>query len=160
MMSGVSLETCWAFNKLWNNKFYYKLHLVGISLSHANTGSIITQTQEHAMSHLMLSATATGRNNCRHRPSGRLQILYLTLCRMLQGKSTVNTLLNNISAFSATRHFISLFIRVWETHKTLNWFIDTQITLIFHSMSTFEMAPYFQGFPKQKKKLCVFLVAT
>jgi hypothetical protein len=29
MMSGVPLETCWAFNKLWNNKFYYKLHLVG-----------------------------------------------------------------------------------------------------------------------------------
>ena len=24
MMSGVQLETCWAFNKLWNNKFYYK----------------------------------------------------------------------------------------------------------------------------------------
>ena len=23
MMSGVPLETCWAFNKLWNNKFYY-----------------------------------------------------------------------------------------------------------------------------------------
>jgi len=23
-MSGVPLETCWAFNKLWNNKFYYK----------------------------------------------------------------------------------------------------------------------------------------
>jgi len=31
MMSGVPLETCCAFNKLWNNKFYYKLHLVGIS---------------------------------------------------------------------------------------------------------------------------------
>jgi len=31
MMSGVPLETCRAFNKLWNNKFYYKLHLVGIS---------------------------------------------------------------------------------------------------------------------------------
>ena len=31
MMSGVPLETCWAFNKLWNNKFYYKLHVVGIS---------------------------------------------------------------------------------------------------------------------------------
>ena len=31
MMSGVPLETCWGFNKLWNNKFYYKLHLVGIS---------------------------------------------------------------------------------------------------------------------------------
>jgi len=31
MMSDVSLETCSAFNKLWNNKFYYKLHLVGIS---------------------------------------------------------------------------------------------------------------------------------
>ena len=31
MMCGVPLETCWAFNKLWNNKFYYKLHLVGIS---------------------------------------------------------------------------------------------------------------------------------
>jgi len=30
-MSGVPLETCGAFNKLWNNKFYYKLHLVGIS---------------------------------------------------------------------------------------------------------------------------------
>jgi hypothetical protein len=25
MMSGVPLETCWAFNKLWNNKFYYKV---------------------------------------------------------------------------------------------------------------------------------------
>jgi len=24
MMSGVPLETCWAFKKLWNNKFYYK----------------------------------------------------------------------------------------------------------------------------------------
>jgi hypothetical protein len=23
MMSGVPLETCWGFNKLWNNKFYY-----------------------------------------------------------------------------------------------------------------------------------------
>jgi len=31
MMSGVPLETCWAFNKLWNNKFYYKLRLVAIS---------------------------------------------------------------------------------------------------------------------------------
>jgi len=31
MMSVVLLETCWAFNKLWNNKFFYKLHLVGIS---------------------------------------------------------------------------------------------------------------------------------
>jgi hypothetical protein len=29
MMSGMPLETCWSFNKLWNNKFYYKLHLVG-----------------------------------------------------------------------------------------------------------------------------------
>jgi len=32
MMSGVPLETCRAFSKLWNNKFYYKLHLVGISI--------------------------------------------------------------------------------------------------------------------------------
>jgi len=24
MMSGVPLKTCWAFKKLWNNKFYYK----------------------------------------------------------------------------------------------------------------------------------------
>jgi len=32
MISGVPLETCWAFNKLWNNKFCYKLHLVGISI--------------------------------------------------------------------------------------------------------------------------------
>jgi hypothetical protein len=24
MMSDVPLETCWAFNKLWSNKFYYK----------------------------------------------------------------------------------------------------------------------------------------
>jgi hypothetical protein len=31
MMSGVPLETYWAFNKLWGNKFFYKLHLVGIS---------------------------------------------------------------------------------------------------------------------------------
>jgi hypothetical protein len=31
MMSGVPLETWSAFNKLQNNKFYYKLHLVGIS---------------------------------------------------------------------------------------------------------------------------------
>jgi len=25
MMSGVPLKTCWAFNKRWNNKFYYKV---------------------------------------------------------------------------------------------------------------------------------------
>jgi len=25
MMSGMPLETCWAFNKIWNNKFYYKV---------------------------------------------------------------------------------------------------------------------------------------
>jgi hypothetical protein len=25
MMSGVPLETCWAFNECWNNKFYYKV---------------------------------------------------------------------------------------------------------------------------------------
>jgi hypothetical protein len=24
MMSGVPLKTCWVFNKVWNNKFYYK----------------------------------------------------------------------------------------------------------------------------------------
>ena len=30
-MSGLPLETCWTFNKLWNNKFYYRLYLVGIS---------------------------------------------------------------------------------------------------------------------------------
>jgi hypothetical protein len=34
MMSGVPLETFWAFNKLWNNTFYYKLYLVGILLNH------------------------------------------------------------------------------------------------------------------------------
>jgi hypothetical protein len=25
MMSGVPVETCWAFNERWNNKFYYKI---------------------------------------------------------------------------------------------------------------------------------------
>jgi len=25
MMSGVPLETCWAFNERWNNKFCYKV---------------------------------------------------------------------------------------------------------------------------------------
>jgi hypothetical protein len=25
MMSGMPLKTCWAFNKFWNNKFYYKV---------------------------------------------------------------------------------------------------------------------------------------
>ena len=25
MMSGIPLETCWAFNKRWNNKIYYKV---------------------------------------------------------------------------------------------------------------------------------------
>ena len=29
MMCGMPLETCRAFNERWNNKFYYKLHLVG-----------------------------------------------------------------------------------------------------------------------------------
>jgi hypothetical protein len=28
MMSGVPLETCWAFDERWNNEFCYKLHLV------------------------------------------------------------------------------------------------------------------------------------
>jgi hypothetical protein len=31
IMSGVPLKTCWAFKKLWNNKFYYKAAFVGIS---------------------------------------------------------------------------------------------------------------------------------
>ena len=39
-MSGVPLETCWAFNKLWNNKFCYKLHLVGISTESYNDARI------------------------------------------------------------------------------------------------------------------------
>jgi hypothetical protein len=25
MMSGIPFETCWTFNKRWNNKFYYKV---------------------------------------------------------------------------------------------------------------------------------------
>jgi hypothetical protein len=29
MMSGVSLKTCWAIKKHWNNKLYYRSHLVG-----------------------------------------------------------------------------------------------------------------------------------
>jgi hypothetical protein len=29
MMSGVPLETFSVFNERWNNKFYYKVHLVG-----------------------------------------------------------------------------------------------------------------------------------
>jgi hypothetical protein len=29
MMSGVPLETCWAFNERWNNKSITRLHLVG-----------------------------------------------------------------------------------------------------------------------------------
>jgi hypothetical protein len=28
MMSGMTLEICWAFNKFWNNKFYYKVWLL------------------------------------------------------------------------------------------------------------------------------------
>jgi hypothetical protein len=32
MMSGMPLETCWAFNKFWNNKFYYKVASDGIFL--------------------------------------------------------------------------------------------------------------------------------
>ena len=44
MMSGVPLETCWAFNKLWNNKFYYKLHLVGIS-TESKIKSIVYPTE-------------------------------------------------------------------------------------------------------------------
>jgi hypothetical protein len=41
MMSGVQLETCCASNKLLNNKFYYKLHLVGIS-TESNTWKLDT----------------------------------------------------------------------------------------------------------------------
>ena len=29
MMSGMPLEASWALNERWNNKFYYKMHLVG-----------------------------------------------------------------------------------------------------------------------------------
>ena len=95
----------------------------------------------------------TGSNNRRHRPSGRLQVVHLTPCRMLQGKSAVTTLLNSISNFSATRQFIPLFIRVLETHNVFNWFINTQFTHILHLTSTFAKAPYFQGFPKNN---CVY----
>jgi hypothetical protein len=35
MMSGVPLETCRAFNKFWNNKFYYKVASWSFLLIHA-----------------------------------------------------------------------------------------------------------------------------
>jgi len=41
MMSGMPLETYRTFNKLWNNKFYYKLHLVGISTESAYSRKIL-----------------------------------------------------------------------------------------------------------------------
>jgi hypothetical protein len=41
MVSGVPLETCWVFSKLWNNKFYYKLHLLVFLLGQAETCCLI-----------------------------------------------------------------------------------------------------------------------
>jgi hypothetical protein len=45
MISGVPLKTCWAFNKLWNYKFYHKLHLAGIPTEPNNFHFIIQPTQ-------------------------------------------------------------------------------------------------------------------
>ena len=41
MMSGIPIETCWAFNERWNNKFYYKvascwLFLLGHTTMHGS----------------------------------------------------------------------------------------------------------------------------
>jgi hypothetical protein len=41
MKSGVSLETCWAFNERWNNKFYYKVASFGLFLlSHGRSNAV------------------------------------------------------------------------------------------------------------------------
>ena len=37
MMSGMPLETCWAFNKFWNNKFYCKVASCWLFLLNYNT---------------------------------------------------------------------------------------------------------------------------
>ena len=58
MLSGVTLETCWAFNKLWNNKFYYKLHLVGISTElYCNVRTVNTKVK---VLHCILGITRPG----------------------------------------------------------------------------------------------------
>jgi hypothetical protein len=41
MMSGMPLETCWAFNKFWNNKFYYKVASCWLFLLIVTSGSNI-----------------------------------------------------------------------------------------------------------------------
>jgi hypothetical protein len=55
MMSGVPLKTCWAFNKLWNNKFYYKYsscwHFYWVHLLHQ-----IIQDEKLLLMHLRLNA--------------------------------------------------------------------------------------------------------
>jgi len=47
MMSGVPLETRWAFNKLWKNKFYHKLHLVISTESYQNAQIHENQIPKH-----------------------------------------------------------------------------------------------------------------
>jgi hypothetical protein len=47
-MSGVPLETCWAFNERWNIKFYYKVASCWLFLlSHTTMhGSVIVKFKE------------------------------------------------------------------------------------------------------------------
>ena len=68
MMSGVSLETCWAFNKLWNNKFYYKAascwYLYWVIY---NAGGQLTENRGRTVFFLFVVVTSywtAGHSNC------------------------------------------------------------------------------------------------
>jgi hypothetical protein len=52
MMSGMALETCWAFNKLWNNKLYYKVASCWLfSLIHQGQFTVFSSQTDEVIRH-------------------------------------------------------------------------------------------------------------
>jgi hypothetical protein len=54
MMNGMPLETCWAFNKLWNNKFYYTVASCWL-FPLIRVTSMLEVTRHHPSTHELLA---------------------------------------------------------------------------------------------------------
>ena len=69
MMSGVPLETCWAFNERWNNKFCYKVASCWLFLLNNYYHLLLAGVNRQTWSCLLYRFPAEISPFCDHRPN-------------------------------------------------------------------------------------------
>jgi hypothetical protein len=89
MMSGMPLETCWAFNEWWNNKFYYKIASCWLFLLSLNTilniftkteSKKVTNMKKFKIRHSQISLVMTTSEKCHFKNRCHITIYF---CRKL-----------------------------------------------------------------------------